>query len=127
MNMPSEPKTQKQSTELILYRLDELTGTTRDRFDKIDSKLDNMNSVYVPREEIMLYRAETLKTLGEHSTTLGVHSNLLAALKTTDDVQQGAIDAKKNISNFTVAILSAIGAIIGGLATAGLILQGLHK
>jgi hypothetical protein len=127
MNMPQQPKTQKQSTELILYRLDELTSTTKDSFDKMATKLDNMNSTYVPREEIMLYRAETVKQLQQHSTTLDLHAQILQALQKTDDFQQGAIDSKKSTSNLTIAILSAIGALIGGLATAGLILQGLHK
>lgn len=50
------PKTQKQSTELILYRLDELTRTTAEEFRNINHKLDSQPTDYVLRSEFDMFK-----------------------------------------------------------------------
>ena len=50
--MTELPKTQKQNTELILYRLDELTKTT----GEINKKLDNQPTQYVLRSEFDIFK-----------------------------------------------------------------------
>ena len=51
-----EAKTQKQNTELILYRLDELTRSTTAQFNTINAKLDNQPSVYLMRSEFDAFK-----------------------------------------------------------------------
>lgn len=121
--MPTEPKTQKQSTELILYRLDELTRTTTERFDKIDNKMEHS----IGRDEIMLMRNDTLKDISSLKAAQELHAKMLSALKEKDDLQQGAIDAKKSMNASNIAIVAVIASIVSGFAEALLWLQGLHK
>lgn len=52
----NNPKTQKQSTELILYRLDELTRTSTEQFREINRKLDLQPIDYVTRNEFMTFK-----------------------------------------------------------------------
>lgn len=54
--MTDSPKTQKQSTELILYRLDELTRTSAEEFRKINNKLDTQPRDYVLRTEFNAFK-----------------------------------------------------------------------
>ena len=54
--MTDNPKTQKQSTELILYRLDELTRTSTEQFREINRKLDLQPIDYVTRNEFMAFK-----------------------------------------------------------------------
>lgn len=98
--------TQRQSSELILYRLDELTRTTGERFDNLDQKLSSFNSTYLPRDEALLYRNETQKELAAHSAAIDLHNTMLTALKERDDRQQGAIQATRYIAGL-------IGGLVG--------------
>lgn len=54
--MTDNPKTQKQSTELILYRLDELTRTSTEQFREINRKLDLQPIDYVTRNEFVAFK-----------------------------------------------------------------------
>lgn len=55
-DMTETPKTQKQSTELILYRLDELSRTSTAQFIEINRKLDTQPKDYVLRTEFDAFK-----------------------------------------------------------------------
>lgn len=88
-----------------------------EQIGSINKKLDNLGSVYLPREEAVLMHTQTQNTLAILSKTVETHATLIAALKTTDDVQQGAIEAKKSMSATLVAVIAAAGAFLGAIAS----------
>jgi hypothetical protein len=65
------------------------------QLDAINKKLDGLNVQYMPREEIYLRLTEVMKTLATLTDTVAQHTSLLSALKSTDDKQQGSIDASR--------------------------------
>jgi hypothetical protein len=81
------------------------------QFEAISKKLDGLNTAFVPREEILLMRNDTIKSLTSLTATLEAHTNLISELKTTDDRQQGRIDAQRN----WISILVGLSAAVAGL------------
>lgn len=79
------------------------------QLDSINKKLDGLNMQYMPREEISLRLAEVMKTLATLTDTIAQHTLLLTNLKSTDDRQQGAIDASRRVTNLGLTVAGLIG------------------
>lgn len=72
--------------------------------DSVNKKLDSLSTSFMPREETNLRFAEINKTQAETVKTLAEHTNLITKLRSTDDMQQGNIDASRRFISFSLAI-----------------------
>jgi hypothetical protein len=82
--------------DLILYRLGEMEKSTKERFDKIDDKLEHMTAKFIPREEA--------KELVEEAKTAAAKD----LLSLTHDVNQRFDNYKWAVRALTVALLGAV-------------------
>jgi hypothetical protein len=77
--------------------------------DSLNKKLDGLNTTYMPREETNLRFSEILKTQATTIQTIAEHTKMITALKSTDDRQQGAIDAGRRTVNTALTIAGLLG------------------
>lgn len=79
------------------------------QLDTINRKLDGLSTTYMPREETNLRFSEILKTQAATIQTIAEHTKMLTSLKSTDDIQQGTIDATRRITNLGLTIAGLAG------------------
>jgi hypothetical protein len=83
-----------------VYRFDQIDKNVA----ALDSKLERLTTAFMTREEAELRFTEIIKSQSALVQTMAEHTGLLTKLKSTDDQQQGAIDASRRIMNVGMTI-----------------------